>query len=198
MSLVTLELDKLMQKNSISELRNIPEYIKLCEAHAVGLESIQKTINYLSDAINLDKAQGVWLDYIGWLLGTDRQYMNVARFFSANEDDLNREKYFWFPNQKIGQMASLEDELFRRRIYGKRGYNISKATRNENIQIIKNITFADHVIIKNISPMVLDITIYGDNILETNTLLDDIENVLGNGVGINRLQIRSLSEWTNQ
>lgn len=198
MSLVTLELDKLMQQNSISELRNCPEYVKLCEAHAIGLESVQKVINYLSDAINVDKAEGIWLDYIGWLLGTDRQYMNIARFFSANEDDINREKYFWFANQNIGQIASLQDELFRRRIYGKIGYNTSKGTRNENIEIIKNITFADHVIIKNISPMVLDITIYGDNILETNTLLDDIELVLGDGVGINRLQIRSLNEWTSQ
>lgn len=198
MSLVTLELDKLMQKNSISELRTIPEYVKLCEAHAVGLQTIQNAINYLSDAINLDKAQGVWLDYIGWLLGTDRQYMNIARFFSVNEDDVNREKYFWFANQNIGQIASLSDELFRRRIYGKKGYNISKCTRNENIKIIKDITFADHVIIENISPMVLDITLYGDNILETNTLIDDIEFVLGDGVGINRLQIRSLSEWISQ
>ena len=167
MSLVTLELDKIMQQNSISELRNCPEYVKLCEAHAVGLGSVQKAINYLSDAINVDKAEGVWLDYIGWLLGTDRQYMNIARFFSVNEDDINREKYFWFANQTIGQIASLQDELFRRRI-------------------------------KNISPMVLDITIYGDNILETNSLLDDIELVLGDGVGINRLQIRSLNEWTSQ
>ena len=198
MSLVALELDKLMQKNSISELRNIPEYIKLCEAHAIGLQSIQKAINYLSDAINIDKAQGVWLDYIGWLLGTNRQVVSIEKFFSVNTPDLNRELFFWFANQSIDSTSTLSDSLFRRRIYGKRGYNISKGTRNENIKIIKNFTFADHVIIKNISPMVLDITLYGDNILETNTIIEDIEFVLGNGVGINRLQIRSSSEWINQ
>ena len=40
--------------------------------------------------------------------------------------------------------------------------------------------------------MMLDVTLIGDNILQTNTLLDDIENILGTGVGLVRLHIDSL------
>ena len=40
--------------------------------------------------------------------------------------------------------------------------------------------------------MCLDVTLIGDNILQTNTLLDDIENILGTGVGLVRLHLPSL------
>ena len=67
------------------------------------------------------------------------------------------------------------------------GYNISKGTRAENNYIIKNMTFADSIKIKRVAPMMLDITLKGANIIQTPTFRDDIERVLGQGVGINNL-----------
>ena len=50
-------------------------------------------------------------------------------------------------------------------------------------------SYADKVKIKRVQSMTLDITLVGNNILETQTLLDDINTVLGMGVGIGNLQI---------
>lgn len=195
MTLVKLDLDKKMLEYSISEFRNIPEYIKICEAFCVGLSKIQNGIDYLSDAINVKKAEGIWLDYIGWLVGTTRSYSDITRFFCVNAEDLNALKYFWFKDQSIDINGTLDDELFRRKIYAKIGYNTSKCTRNENIKIIKNMTFANHVIINNVDTMTLDITLYGDNILETQDMIKRIELILGDGVGIRNLEIKGLDEY---
>lgn len=208
MSLETYELDKKMLEYSISQFRNIPEYVKMCEAFAVGVESIQGSVDYLSDMIDLSKAEGVWLDYIGWLVGRKRDdFLNLADYFCVNKTgvdenlnpigDVNKEKLFWFANQSTNQQMNLTDEIYRGQIYGKIGYNISKSTRNENIKIIKNITMADHVIIDNVEPMVLDITLYGDNILQFQGLRQTIESILGNGVGIDNLEIKGLDEYGN-
>ena len=196
MSLETLELDKKMLEYSISQFRNIPEYVKICEAFSVGAESIQDAVNYLSDMLDKDKAEGVWLDYIGWLVGIKRNELtDTSDFFCANAEDVNEEKYFWFANQIHGNNIVLGDELYRSLINAKIGYNTSKCTRNENIQNIKNITFADYVIIDNVEPMVLDITLYGDNILNMQNLREQIEKLLGNGVGIRNLVTRGLDDY---
>ena len=63
MALETYELDKKMLEYSISQFRNIPEYVKICEAFAVGLGTIQSGVDYLSDMLDVDKAEGVWLIY---------------------------------------------------------------------------------------------------------------------------------------
>ena len=50
-------------------------------------------------------------------------------------------------------------------------------------------TNANKVKIKKEAPMVLDITLVGDNIFYTQTLLEDINNILGMGVGVKDLKI---------
>ena len=85
MTLQKLELDKLMQQYSISQFRNISEYVKICEAFTVGLGTIQDTVDYLSDVFNLDKATGIWLDYVGWLVGETRgEYIDTDKYFCVN------------------------------------------------------------------------------------------------------------------
>lgn len=188
-----------MQEYSISQLRANEDYLIFCKCIGEDYNNLQKVSEYLLNMANIDKAEGKYLDYIGWLVGTTRTYFNIARFFSVNSPDVNVPKYIWFKSQTIGQTATLGDELFKRRIYAKIGYNITKGTREKNIYIIKNMSFADKVLIKSpnsktnsTDPMCLDVTLIGDNILQTNTLLDDIENILGTGVGLVRLHLPSL------
>ena len=64
---------------------------------------------------------------------------------------------------------------------------VGKNTNTTNNYIIKNMTFADSIKIKRVAPMMLDITLKGANIIQTPTFRDDIERVLGQGVGINNL-----------
>ena len=186
---IDVDFFKKMQFYSISQFRQNPDYVNMCEAIGNDYNDLKKVSQYLLDYVDIDSASGVWLDYIGWLVGTTREYFNITQFFSVNQKDVNVEKYIWFPNQKINQIDNLGDDLFRKRIYAKIGYNISTGTRKENIYIIKNMTNANKVKIKKEAPMVLDITLVGDNIFYTQTLLEDINNILGMGVGVKDLKI---------
>ncbi len=196
MSLEVFELDKKMLEYSISQFRNIPEYVKICEAFTIGLGQIQFAINYLSDMQDVDKAEGVWLDYLAWLVGTTRQNYDILQYFCVNAAHLNVEKLFYFEGISTIQKGDLQDIYLRKKIRAKIAYNTSKATRNENIKIIEGMVNADKVVISNVSPMVLDITIYGDNLLypSQQSLRSSIQGILGNGVGIRNLTILSANE----
>lgn len=145
MGLETFELDKVMLSNSIGTFRFNPAYIKMCEAHAKGLGTIQEGIDYMSDLLNVDKANGIWLDYIGALVGIDRTAFDMTQYFCVNLPHINQEKEFYFPKSSIYSKSSLSDIIFRGRIKAKIGYNISKGTREENLYIIKYLTNATEV-----------------------------------------------------
>ena len=185
-----------MLEYSISQFRSVPEYVKICEAFTIGAESIQNAINYLSDMLNIDKAEGIWLDYIAWLVGTTREIYDLTQFFCVNIEHLNVSKLFYFPESAEKTKSSLQDIYLRKKIKAKIAYNTSKATRNENIKIIKGMINADKVVISQVSPMILDITIYGDNLFypSTQSLRKSITNILSTGVNVRNLNIRSASD----
>lgn len=147
MSIETYDLLNTMLNNTISPLRNNDGYIKLCEAHCVGLGKIQDTINYMSDCLNVDVASGVWLDNIGALVGINRSAFDISRYFCVNSPDINVEKEFYFEKSSIWTKGNLQDITFRQRIKAKVGYNISNGTRENNLAIIKGLTNADKVVI---------------------------------------------------
>lgn len=185
-----LDYFALNQAYSLSQFRNNPEYMALIKADADLKENLQANVQYLLDTINIDKAAGVFLDYWGWLVGISRRYFDISAYFSYNRDDVNREKYIWFSEPKsdfIVPAGNLEDIDFRARIKAKAGVNTSKCTREDNIAIIKNMTFAKKVKIKNVGIMMLDVTLAGDNLFFTQNTKSDIESVLGIGVGIRNL-----------
>ena len=184
----------LNQKYSISQLRAIPEYLALINMDAYFKDKLQDNLKYVLNSVDINKAEGFILDDIGWLLGTSREYFDISDYFCLNSLDVNVEKYIYFRNQQTNATGSLSDANFRARIKAKSYANHSRCTREENIQIIKNMTFADKVIIENVSPLLLDITLYGDNLFITDTLRTDIESVLGCGVGIRNLEIENGTE----
>lgn len=184
-----IDFIKKMQFYAVSQLRQNPDYINLCEVIGQDLNDLKKISEYILKSINIDEAEGVWLDYIGWLVGTTRVYFDIGDFFSVNSDDLNAEKYFYFPGTTIGGETNLDDVFFRKRIYAKIGYNISKGTREENIYILKNLTFAKRVLIKRVAPLVLDITLIGNDIIQTPTFKEDIEKVLSLCVGTGTIKV---------
>ena len=139
-ALETYELDKKMLEYSISQYRVVPEYVKICEAFCVGLSSIQNGVDYLSDMIDLNKAEGIWLDNIGQLVGQTRsQMIDTDQFFCVNAEDVNKLKRFYFPSlsDRNGGVSDLSDNLFYGQIKAKIAYNISDGTRESNIKIIK-------------------------------------------------------------
>ena len=184
-----IDFIKKMQFYAVSQLRLNPDYQNLCEVIGQDFNDLKKISEYILKSINIDEAEGIWLDYLGWLVGTTRVYFDIGDFFSVNSDDLNADKYFWFPGTTVGGESNLDDVLFRKRIYAKIGYNISKGTREENIYILKNLTFAKKVIIKRVAPLVLDITLIGNDIIQTPTFKEDIEKVLGLCVGTGTITV---------
>lgn len=187
-----LDYFALNQAYSLGQFRNNPEYMALIGADAGLKDNLQKNAQYLLDSIDINLAEGVFLDYWGWLVGISRRYFDISVYFSYNRADVNTEKYIWFSEPEIDFVApsgSLEDRDFRARIKAKAGANTSKCTREENISIIKNMTFARHVKIKNVDIMLLDVTLVGDNLFFTQDTKSDIELVLGSGVGIRNLRV---------
>nr|DAN24403.1 MAG TPA: Protein of unknown function (DUF2612) [Caudoviricetes sp.] len=185
-----LDYFALNQAYSLSQFRNNPEYMALIKADADLKENLQANVQYLLDTINIDKAAGVFLDYWGWLVGISRRYFDISAYFSYNRADVNTEKYIRFSEPEtdfVAPSGSLEDRDFRARIKAKAGANTSKCTREDNIAIIKNMTFAKKVKIKNVAIMLLDVTLVGDNLFFTQNTKSDIESVLGIGVGIRNL-----------
>ena len=184
-----IDFIKKMQFYAVSQLRLNPDYQNLCEVIGKDLNDLKKISEYILKSINIDEAEGIWLDYLGWLVGTTRVYFDLGDFFSVNSDDVNVDKYFWFPGTAFGGESNLDDVFFRKRIYAKIGYNISKGTREENIYILKNLTFAKKVIIKRVAPLVLDITLIGNDIIQTPTFKEDVEKVLGLCVGTGTIKV---------
>lgn len=184
-----IDFIKKMQFYAVSQLRLNPDYQNLCEVIGQDFNDLKKISEYILKSINIDEAEGIWLDYLGWLVGTTRVYFDIGDFFSVNSDDLNADKYFWFPGTTVGGEGNLDDVFFRKRIYAKIGYNISKGTREENIYILKNLTFAKRALIKRVAPLVLDITLIGDDIIQTPTFKEDIEKVLGLCVGTGTIKV---------
>lgn len=186
MALETYELDKKMLEYSISQFRNVPEYVKMCESFAVGLGTIQDSVDYLSNMLDIDKSEGIWLEYIGALVGQAKsQVIDTDKFFCVNAEDVNKSKRFYFPSlsSNSGGISDLSDDLFRGQIKAKIAYNTSNGTREANIRIIKQLVNADKVIIENYAPMELEISLYGDNIITTD-IKSRIEKVLAPGISI--------------
>ena len=181
------------QKYSISQLRNVPEYMALIGASAYFDDKLQSIIQKILDSIDINKAEGVLLDYIAWLVGTSRIFFDTSDYFSVNRTDVNVEKYIYFENADI-QTGSLQDSKLRQRVKAKAYANHSKCTREDNIKVIKNMTFADKVVIKNVDTMLLDITLIGSNIITTENIRGDIESILGRGVGIRNLEVSDGTE----
>ena len=116
---------KKMNFYAVSQLRVNEDYKNFCEIIGKCFNDLKKVSSYLLNSKDIETASGIWLDYIGWLVGTTREIFDISQFFSVNSPDLNVEKYIWFPGQTVGSATNLKDDLFRRKIYAKIGYNIS-------------------------------------------------------------------------
>lgn len=178
---------KKMQFYAISQLRQNEDYLNFCQCIGDDYNDLKAVGEYILKCINIDEAEGVWLDYLAWLVGTSRKYFNLSEYFCVNAEHVNAQKYFYFPNSSIDASSSIDDYLLRKRIYAKIAYNVSKGTRNENNFIIKNLTNAEHAIIKRVAPMMIDVTLEGDNINIVFATRDELESAIGNGVGIRNI-----------
>ena len=123
-----------LQTNTISVLRQYPRFLTLLKSCAFNFDNLQDCINYLCENTQKDTSQGIWLDYIGWLVGITRaNYADISDYFCVNQTgvdanmnptgDINREKLFYFPTSlSTGSSSSLDDSLYKVQIDGKIAY----------------------------------------------------------------------------
>lgn len=184
---------KKMQFYAISQLRQNPDYLEFCQLIGDDYNDLKKVSEFILKSVNIDEAEGIWLDYLAWLVGTSRQYINLNLLFCVNVPHINVPKNFYFVSRGNNVTVNINDNFLRRRIYAKIAYNNSKGTRNENNFIIKNLTNAERVIIKRVAPMLLDVTLIGDIDISFSRRTD-LEAVIGNGVGIRHINVLSSLE----
>lgn len=190
--MIKIDYHAKIQKYVLSQFRNKDGFREMLKGISFLFEDLQTKSFELLNWSSIDKAEGELLDFIGYLFGVYREYFNISNYFCVNADDINREKYFFFENAGIGSnipQGSLTDRDLRQRIKAKIAQLYSSFTRNENISIIKNMTFAEHVYITKVDTMTLDIDLVGNNLFLTDRTKQEIEDVLGDGVSLRTLTI---------
>lgn len=186
---------QLLDEYIISQFRGKDGIKETLDAIASQYGKLQNDLYTLLNWTSVDTAEGELLDYIGYLFGITRDYFDISQFFCLNVDDVNRSKYFFFKEGgNSGQGSSLSDQNFRSRIKAKIALKFSNHTRNDNIYVIKNMTFADNVEITKPSTMMLNVNLVGDRdkMFITDKTLAEVEGVLGYGVGLNALTINGV------
>ena len=160
---------------------------------AVGMRfnELQDVIVKLLDSLTISKARGFLLDYIGTEIGATRDEVDFGNYFCVNLPHINVEKRFYFlaSNLDPNQTLSLNDSEFIQKIMATIGSNVSSATRNENLNIIKMITNAENVIIKKNGKCDLSVYLYGKNITYTKNTVEYIKNILADGINLNEVYI---------
>lgn len=169
-------------------------YRELCKGIAELFEAVQKNAFELEKWTVIDNAEGDLLDFLGFLFGVYRGYFDIDKFFCVNADDLNRDKLFYFSSGSVNikTQGELTDLEMRQRIKAAVARLYSCKTRNDNIRVIKFLTFADKALISKAGTMALNVNLIGNNLFITDKTFDEIESVLGDGVALEHLTINGV------
>ena len=178
-------------KYIISYFRQKKDIKNVLLAIGMRFNELQDVIVKLLDSLTISKARGFLLDYIGSEIGATRDEVDYGNYFCFNLPHINVEKRFYFLSSDLdpSQALTLNDAEFIQKIMATIGSNISSATRNENLNIIKMITNAENVIIKKTARCELELYLYGNNITYTNNTLKYIKDVLADGINLNEVYI---------
>ena len=177
---------------SLSQFRNKEGYKELCEGIAKLFLDLQKKTIELEKWTVIDRAEGEILDFIGYLFGVYRTFFDISKYFCVNAEDINKEKYFYFEKgagNTVLTQGGLSDLEMRQRIKAAIARLYSRFTRNDNIRVIKFLTFAEKVIITKPGKNQLIVALIGDGLFITDKTFDEIESVLGDGVSLEHLTI---------
>ena len=187
-------------------LRYIIPYLRTNTDISAILYAIGETFNNLQEAVealltqlNLHNARGVWLDKIGAEVGAERDEKDFGDYFCVNRSHINTEKYFYFTTSGTNPQStiSLDDAQYIQKILAYIGTNTSSGTREDVINIVKTITGASKVIIKEVDTNVLSINIIGEQILLTQNTLNYIKGTVADGISISAITLNA-SDCTDE
>lgn len=178
-------------KYIIPYFRNNTDIKNILIAIGMRFNGLQDIITQLLDSLTISKAKGFLLDNIGVEVGTKRDEIDFGDYFCVNLPHVNEPKRFYFESSSTDPqiIITLEDAEFIQKIMAVIGGNVSGATRNENLEIIKTITNSEYVIIRKVGTCQLDVYLNGPNITYTKNTLNYIQNILADGVYLNEVHI---------
>lgn len=192
----TYDYNSLALRYIIPYLRTNTDITAILYAIGETFNNLQEAVEELLTQLNLHNARGVWLDKIGAEVGAERDEKDFGDYFCVNRSHINTEKYFYFTTSCTDPEStiSLGDAEYIQKILAYIGTNNSSGTREEVISIIKTITGATKVIIKEVDTNVLSINIIGEQILLTQNTLNYIRGTVADGVSISAITLNAEEE----
>ena len=178
-------------KYCLPYLRQNTDIITILKMIGARFNNLQDAILYLLNSLKIGDARGVWLDYIGAEVGADRDEATYGDYFCVNAAHINVPKLFYFLSSSENPEIplTLDDATFIQKIFAYIGSNVSSGTREENIEIIKTITNAEHVYITKTDTCTLSINIVGENIVFTNNTSRYIQQIIGSGIYLEEITL---------
>lgn len=171
--------------------RQNEDIVEVLRAIGARFEGLQDAILYFMNSQNLKDARGVWLDNYGSEVGAARDELDYGNYFCVNRLHVNASKRFYFTSSKENPLSplTLDDAEYIQKIFAYILGNNSSGTWNEIIDIVKIITNAEKVILSKPKKCVLNVDIYGSNIVLTRNTVMYIQNIVAEGVDVEEIKI---------
>lgn len=171
--------------------RQNEDIVEVLRAIGARFEGLQDAILYFLNSQNLKDARGVWLDRYGAEVGAARDELDFGNYFCVNRPHVNVAKRFYFITSKENPLSplTLDDAEYIQKILAYILGNNSCGTWNEIINITKIIANAEKVILTKPKKCVLNIDIYGSNIVLTRNTVFYIQNIVTEGVDLEEIKI---------
>ena len=168
----------------LSYFRANSDISKFIETIAVRFNVLQEAIKYLLDSLDIKKARGQRLDYIGAEVGASRDEVDYGNYFCVNRLQVNQGINFYFSTSGTDPKTpiSLSDAEYWQKIFAYIGANSASGDMEELIKIIKIITGADDVFILRGNFGGIKIKICGPELLMTRNTILYIKQLLGSGI----------------
>lgn len=174
----------------ISYFRTNKDIVNILQTIGQRYEELQNILQQLLTNLNISKARGKRLDYIGAEVGASRDESDFGEYFCINRLHLNVPKPFYFITSGLDPKStlSLSDAEYIQKIYAYIGTNSSSGSLEELISIIKKITNADTVLINKNENQGISIDIKGDGLIMTKNTINYIQNILGDGIYLEEIK----------
>lgn len=176
-------------KYIIPYLRQNEDLAAILKSTGLRFNNLQEIINYLSEALTINDARGIWLDNIGAEVGAQRDEMDFGDYFCVNRLHINSPQRFYFLSSGFNPESplSLSDAEFIQKILSYIGANKACGTRKENINIIKIMTNADAVKIIKTGPCTVKIELSGKSLVLTQNTINYIQQAVGGGIYVEEI-----------
>ncbi len=188
--MIVYDFENLSVSYLLPYLRTIPELVAVMKLIGKRFNAIQTVLLALLNSYDISNCKGKMLDFAGEEVGASRDSITIDNFFALNLFHINENKYFYFSSsgESPYKNLSLEDSEYLQKIYTYISKNTTFSTFEELIRNIKIITNSDTVFLTN-SDSELVLHLYGDNIFLTGQGLNNLRDIVCEGIYIKEIKI---------